>query len=411
VNRRRRDGGLPRQGVDQAPAALLEVAVDERDDGHVGRRQVPEVGVEAVDVAAVAPGVVAGHPKVHEPEPVLGRVAERLHPVRHPAAGRRPQEGVADPSEVARARHQVPRRPRAAGDLPARDERVVEARPPLQVADGDVTGRALLRLEDERLRQLLGEAPVCRPLDHQSEQQVVGVGVVPALARLGQRRRDVAQELSRRPLVLRTATPLRGDEAPLAHVVVEPRGVVEQLTQRDRAGAREALHPAAERVVQVEDAAGGELHDQAGDERLGDARDGEARVPAHRHPPARVRQSARAHPDHVPTDHHRGGGAGDVLRGSLTVERPLQARGERRLGMLSTAAHHGEDQQAHRDSPHDVTLTTSGAADRPRPTICGSGTSSRSGLRPAKIRTPDPVAQGGHDADHPQQRRDPERPG
>lgn len=49
-----------------------------------------------------------------------------------------------------------------------------------------------------------------------------------------------------------------------------------------------------------------------------------------------------------------------MLRGSLTVEGPLQLRGERRLGTPTTAAHEDQEQQPDRGSRHGLTLTTSG---------------------------------------------------
>ena len=59
------------------------LVVDERRDGDPGIRDVPEVGVEAHDVAAVAPDLLAGELVVAEAEAVLGRLEDRLHPVGH----------------------------------------------------------------------------------------------------------------------------------------------------------------------------------------------------------------------------------------------------------------------------------------------------------------------------------------
>jgi hypothetical protein len=64
-------------------AFVAGLVVDERRDGHPGPREVPEVGVEAEDVAAVAPDLFAGELFVGEAEPVLGWLEDRLDPVGH----------------------------------------------------------------------------------------------------------------------------------------------------------------------------------------------------------------------------------------------------------------------------------------------------------------------------------------
>ena len=61
------------------------LVVDQRRHGYGAPREVPEIGVEAGDVAAVAPDFFAGKLIASDAEPVLGRL-ERFHPVGHRAA-------------------------------------------------------------------------------------------------------------------------------------------------------------------------------------------------------------------------------------------------------------------------------------------------------------------------------------